>query len=119
MVQVYHTHMTPNNTPANLRRIYPHSGASAPLVDAALFSWRTGDSIAALPPARLIFGHDSLQSHESCYTDRPEACISKKWYNLFLSVDEQAGDSDPANPSAPTPRSPAQTVAEIASSVAA
>jgi len=38
---------------------------------------------------------------------------------LFLSVDQPERDSDPADPSAPTPRSPAQTVAEIASSVAA
>jgi hypothetical protein len=55
----------------------------------------------------------------SCYTDRPEACISKKWYNLFLSVDQPAGEDGAPEDSAPSAKTPAQTVAEIASSVAA
>ena len=48
-----------------------------------------------------------------------EACISKKWYNLFVSVGPETGGSDVAEGNSPIPRSPAQTVAEIASSVAA
>ena len=43
-----------------------------------------------------------------------EAPISKKWYNLFVSV-----DSDADQESSVAPRSPAQTVADIASSIAA
>jgi hypothetical protein len=46
-------------------------------------------------------------------------CISKKWYNLFLSVDQPGGEDGTADRSVPTPQTPAQTVAEIASSVAA
>ena len=99
--------------------MYPHSRVLLLSVEAAPRSWRAGDRIAARSLHARIFGHNSLQSRESCYTDRPEACISKKWYNLFLSVDQPEGDSDAAGDAAPTPRSPAQTVAEIASSVAA
>ena len=43
-----------------------------------------------------------------------EAPISKKWYNLFVSV-----DSDTDQEGSAPPRNPAQTVADIASSVAA
>ena len=45
--------------------------------------------------------------------------ISKKWYNLFVSVDPATGESDIAQDTSATPRSPAQTVADIASSIAA
>ena len=48
-----------------------------------------------------------------------EGPISKKWYNLFVSVDPSAGDSDTADASSAALRSSAQTVAEIASSVGA
>ncbi len=56
---------------------------------------------------------------QSCYTERPEAYISKKWYNLFLSVDQPAGEPSAPEDASPTVKTPAQTVAEIASSVAA
>jgi len=39
-----------------------------------------------------------------------EAPISKKWYNLFVSLDPVAG-AETAEDSTPTVRSPAQTVA--------
>jgi hypothetical protein len=47
-----------------------------------------------------------------------EAVIHKKWYNLFVSLDP-AASAETAEDSAATVRTPAQTVAEIASSVAA
>src|ERR1022692_2952855 len=43
----------------------------------------------------------------------------RKWYNLFLSVDQPPGEGGAPEDSAPTAKTPAQTVAEIASSVAA
>lgn len=48
-----------------------------------------------------------------------EAPISKKWYNLFVSVGPETGGADVAGDNSAATRSPAQTVAEIASSVAA
>jgi len=48
-----------------------------------------------------------------------EVHISKKWYNLFVSVGPKTGGSDLEDDNSQVPRSPAQTVAEIASSVAA
>src|SRR5438067_9821226 len=47
------------------------------------------------------------------------ARLSKKWYNLFVSVDAPTGDNPTSDGNSEPPRSPAQTVAEIASSVAA
>lgn len=52
----------------------------------------------------------------------PKTVMSKKWYNYFVSVDPQAGGSpeDTADPDASVkPSSAAQSVAEIAQSVAA
>ena len=43
--------------------------------------------------------------------------MSKKWYNLFVSVDQPA-ESGAAQPSPEAPRSAAQTVAEIAAGIA-
>ena len=48
-----------------------------------------------------------------------EAHISKKWYNLFVSVGPETAESSPAEENSQPPRNPAQTVAEIASSIAA
>lgn len=48
-----------------------------------------------------------------------EAHISKKWYNLFVSVGPESAESNPAEENSQAPRNPAQTVAEIASSIAA
>ena len=48
-----------------------------------------------------------------------EAHISKKWYNLFVSVGPETAESSPAEETSQAPRDPAQTVAEIASSIAA
>ena len=45
--------------------------------------------------------------------------MSKKWYNLFVSVDARTGDTGAPDGNSESSRSPAQTVAEIASSVAA
>jgi hypothetical protein len=47
-----------------------------------------------------------------------EAIISKKWYNVFVSLD-QPGAGNTTEDAAQAPRSAAQSVAEIASSVAA
>jgi hypothetical protein len=47
-----------------------------------------------------------------------EAIISKKWYNVFVSLD-QPGAGNTTEDAAQGPRSAAQSVAEIASSVAA
>ncbi len=47
-----------------------------------------------------------------------EALINKKWYNLFVSVDQPAADTGIPESGPATTRSPAQTVAEIAFSVA-
>src|SRR5260370_28345225 len=48
-----------------------------------------------------------------------EAVISKKWYNLFVSLDPLGAGADTAEDTSATLRSAAQSVAEIASSVAA
>jgi len=48
-----------------------------------------------------------------------EVSISKKWYNLFVSVGPETGVSEAGEDNSQVPRNPAQTVAEIASSVAA
>jgi len=48
-----------------------------------------------------------------------EAHISKKWYNLFVSVGPETAESNPTEENSQPARNPAQTVAEIASSIAA
>jgi Asp-tRNA(Asn)/Glu-tRNA(Gln) amidotransferase A subunit family amidase len=49
-----------------------------------------------------------------------EVVVSKKWYNLFVSVDQAAGgDSEAAQPPADSASSAAQAVADIAASVPA
>jgi hypothetical protein len=57
------------------------------------------------------------QSMINCRTI--EAVISKKWYNLFVSLDPLGAGSDTAADTSATVRTAAQSVAEIASSVAA
>ena len=47
-----------------------------------------------------------------------EAHISKKWYNLFVTVGPESAEAEPTEESSSPPRNPAQTVAEIASSIA-
>lgn len=47
-----------------------------------------------------------------------EPAINKKWYNLFLSVDRPATESGRGEDAPPPSQTPAQTIAEIVSSVA-
>jgi hypothetical protein len=48
-----------------------------------------------------------------------EGTMSKKWYNYFVSVDRSTDDGEPGAGAADAPKDAAQSVAEIASTIAA